>query len=181
MRRKTCHRMSEPFLCFTHTIRRHFSAIYFCHWIYGPYLFRLLTLPLSFSFLFQPSFVDLPHFACQKKNAFSPSRYLKIPLLCIKTWYDYRFCFGISTLRLDNLTETRGEYSLILIYRVVLNIVWLLTVFAAPRQCDFTTLMERVLLLALAFVLPMDTFNFEISWHDEEADPFKVRTNWIIL
>lgn len=117
----------------------------------------------------------------KKKNAFSPSRYLKIPLLCIKTWYDYRFCFGISTLRLDNLTETRGEYSLILIYRVVLNIVWLLAVFTAPRQCDFTTLMERVLLLALAFVLPMDTFNFEISWHDEEADPFKVRTNWIIL
>lgn len=107
-------------------------AISLFHSHHSPPPFSDLFLPLNlwpifvqaFDFAsFQRSFVDLPHFACQKKNAFSPSRYLKIPLLCIKTWYDYRFCFGISTLRLDNLTETRGEYSLILIYRVVLNIV----------------------------------------------------------
>lgn len=91
---------------------------HFTHEFMVPYLFRPLTFSFPRSFRHSDKHT---HFStdCQQKIMF----YLSIQLLCIKT-YDYFFVQHSDISILDNLTETRGKC--LLIYRLVLNILWLL-------------------------------------------------------
>lgn len=130
--------------------RRQLLTIY-THEFMVLYLFRPLTLSFPRSFCH-----SVKHTDCQQKIMF----YLSIQLLCIKT-YDYFFVRHSDISILDNLTETRGKC--LLIYRLVLNILWLLLccccyvcIFCCATNIQtYFILIERILLLA--FVLTIST------------------------